>query len=165
MDDLRERIAYLQGLTEGLKLDENKDECRILKQVVGIIADLADEVEDLQVAVEDLEDYLDSFDEQIFDDDDDDDDDELTDFDDDDDDDEDDEDDDDFCCCGDEEIEYVEVECPQCHDIICFESAIIDDEDTIEVTCPNCSKVVFINDGSMPLPKGWEKEREESREE
>lgn len=34
---------------------------------------------------------------------------------------------------------------------------MIDDEDVIEVTCPNCNEVVFVNDGSMPLPKGWEK--------
>ncbi|MGB4504087.1 MAG: CD1247 N-terminal domain-containing protein [Syntrophaceticus sp.] len=151
MDDLRERIAYLQGLSEGLKLDEGKDEGRILKQVVDIIADLVDEVEDLQVAVEDLEDYLDAIDDELFEDDDD-----LIDFDEED-------DDEDFCCC-DDDIDYVEVECPQCHDIICFESDIIDDEDTIEVTCPNCSKVVFVNDGSMPLPEGWEKRDDKPRD-
>lgn len=147
MDDLRERIAYLQGLVEGLKLDEGKDEGRILKQVVDIIADLTDELEDLQVAVEDLEDYMDSFDEELFEEFEDDDDDDELDFD----------DDDEFFCCEDDDIDYVEVECPQCHDIICFESDIIDDEDIIEVTCPNCSKVVFVNDGSMPMPEGWEK--------
>ena len=67
MDDLRERIAYLQGLAEGLKLEEGKDESRILKQVIDIIGDMADEVDDLQIAVEDLEDYLDSFDDDLFD--------------------------------------------------------------------------------------------------
>ena len=61
-------------------------------------------------------------------------------------------------------VDYVEVECPQCHDIICFESDIVDDEDIIEVTCPNCSKVVFVNDGSMPLPEGWEKGENEPQE-
>ncbi len=142
MDDLRERVAYLQGLVEGLKLDKGKDEGRILKQVVDIIADLTDEIEDLQVTVVDLEDYLDSFDEELFEDDG-----EL------------DIDDEGFFCC-DDDIDYVEVECPQCHDIICFESDIIDDEDTIEVTCPNCTKVVFVNDGSMPMPEGWEKGEE-----
>lgn len=152
MDELRERIAYLQGLAEGLKLEEGKDEARILSQVIDIIADLADEVEDLQVALEDLEDYVDSFDDELFEDDDDediDDEDEIE---------------DDFYCCEDDDIEYVEVECPQCHDIICFESDIIDDEDIIEVTCPNCSKVVFVNDGSMPLPEGWEKRDGETRD-
>ncbi len=146
MDELRERIAYLQGLAEGLKLEEGKDESRILSQVIDIIADLADEMEDLQVAVEDLEDYVDSFDDELFEDD--------LDIDDD-------EEDDDLCCCEDDDIDYVEVECPQCHDIICFESDIIDDEDIIEVTCPNCSKVVFVNDGSMPLPEGWERGNDE----
>ncbi|MDD2555513.1 MAG: AraC family transcriptional regulator [Syntrophaceticus sp.] len=151
MDELRERTAYLQGLTEGLKLDEGKDEQRILKQIVDIIADLTDEVEDLQVSVEDLEDYLECFDDELFDDDDDD----EIDLD----------DDDDECELLDDDITYVEVECPQCHDIICFESEIIDDEDIIEVTCPNCTKVVFVNDGSMSLPEDWEKKNDgEERE-
>ena len=153
MDELRERIAYLQGLAEGLKLEEGKDEARILSQVIDIIADLADEVEDLQVALEDLEDYVDSFDDEFFEDDEDidDEDDEIE--------------DDDFCCCEEDDIDYVEVECPQCHDIICFESDIVDDEDIIEVTCPNCNKVVFVNDGSMPLPEGYQKrDDEESRD-
>lgn len=149
MDELRERIAYLQGLAEGLKLDEGKDEQRILKQIVDIIADLTDGVEDLQISVEDLEDYLECFEDELFDDDDDDD---EIDFDD---------DDDDEYELLDEDINYVEVECPQCHDIICFESEIIDDEDIIEVTCPNCAKVVFVNDGSMPLPAGGVEQDEE----
>lgn len=152
MDELRERIAYLQGLAEGLKLEEGKDESRILSQLIDIIADLADEVEDLQVALEDLEDYVDSFDDELFEDD--------EDFDD-----EDDEIEDDDYCCDEDDIDYVEVECPQCHDIICFESDIVDDEDIIEVTCPNCNKVVYVNDGSMPLPEGYEKkDHEETRD-
>ena len=145
MDELRERIAYLQGLTEGLKLDEGKDEQRILKQLVDIIADLTDEVEDVQIAVEDLEDYLESFDDDLFDD--------EIDF-------EEVDDEEEFDILEDDDgIDYVEVECPQCRDIICFESDIINDEDIIEVTCPNCSKVVFVNDGSMTLPGDWEKKK------
>ncbi len=143
MDDLRERVAYLQGLVDGLKLEEGNDESRILKMVVDVIADLTDEMDILQISLEDLEDYVDTFDDEIFEDD------EL-DF-----------DDDDYFCLEDDDIEYVEIECPQCHDIICFESEIIDDEDVIEVTCPNCDKVVFVNDGSMPMPEGWEKGEED----
>lgn len=157
MNDLRERVAYLQGLAEGLKLEEGNKEAKIIRHIIDILADLVDEVENLHVAQEDLESYLESLDEDLFD-------------------------------TGEEEVEevgdvaaegeggegeegvgelskdelnYIEAECPKCHDIICFEEDIINDEDVVEVTCPNCNEVVFVNDGSMPLPKGYEVKQEE----
>jgi hypothetical protein len=150
VNDIREQIAYLQGLAEGLKLDEGQDEARIIKQIIDIIADLTDEIEELRVAVEDIEDYMECLDEELFEEMEDvvefgtADDEEL------------------FCCTCDGDIDYVEVECPQCHDIICFESDIVDDEDLIEVTCPNCNKVVFVNDGSMPIPEKLKRKDEEA---
>lgn len=152
MEDLRERIAYLQGLTEGLKFEEGGEETRIIKQIIDILGDLVDEVEELRAAQEDLEDYLESLDEDLYGDDDDDDW-EL----------EEDEDEgkgalderesDEEFTEDDEEFEFVEVECPRCHDIICFDADIVDEEDIIEVTCPNCNEVVYVNDGSMPPPQ------------
>ncbi|AFV11852.1 transcriptional regulator AraC family [Thermacetogenium phaeum DSM 12270] len=153
VDDLREKIAYLQGLAEGLKLEEGSDEAKIIKQIIDVLADLTDEVEELQVAVEDLEDYLD---EELFVEEEEDEEEcEGDEF----------EDEDDDVYDNADDIDYVEVECPQCHDIICFESDIVDDEDVIEVTCPNCNKVVYVNDGSMPLPKGWKKKEEDREQE
>jgi hypothetical protein len=171
MDDLRKRIAYLQGLVEGLKLEEGKDEARVIKQMIDILADLIDKVEEVEAAQEDLEDYLESIDEDLDDDDedgdddDDDDDDDDEDGDDDDDGDEDDdlddedkngadEDDDELGSISKEELNYVEVECKNCHDIICFEEDLLHDDDIVEITCPNCNQVIFVNDGSMPLPEG-----------
>lgn len=151
MDDLRKRIAYLQGLVEGLKLDEGKDEARVIKQMIDILADLIDKVEEVEAAQEDLEDYLESIDEDLDDDDDDGDEDEDLD-------DEDkngaDEDDDELGSISKEELNYVEVECKNCHDIICFEEDLLHDDDIVEITCPNCNQVIFVNDGSMPLPEG-----------
>ncbi|MGB9793223.1 MAG: CD1247 N-terminal domain-containing protein [Thermacetogeniaceae bacterium] len=150
MEDLRERIAYLQGLAEGLKLEEGREEAKVIKQIIDILADLIDEVEELRAAQEDLEDYLDSIDEELFGD--------EEDFEE-----EDEEEDDNTSSedeCDDEceedyedEIEYVEVECPKCHDIVCFDADIVDEEEIIEVTCPNCNEVVYVNDGSMPPPQ------------
>jgi len=58
MSDLRERIAYLQGLAEGLKLAEGDQKDKIIREVISVLADFVDELENLQVAVEDLEMYL-----------------------------------------------------------------------------------------------------------
>jgi ribosomal protein S27E len=165
LDDLRERIAYLQGLAEGLKLEEGKDEARILKQMIDILAGLIDKVDDIEASQEDLEDYLESIDEDLYDDEDDagdeddgeaEDDEEAEDDNDEADEDEDDGEDDggELSSVAGEELNYVEVECKNCHDIICFEEELLYDDDIVEITCPNCNQVVFVNDGSMPLPEG-----------
>jgi hypothetical protein len=57
-------------------------------------------------------------------------------------------------------VNYVEVECKNCHDIICFEEELLHDEEIIEIACPNCNQVVFVNDGSMPPPDAYEKAKE-----
>jgi phage FluMu protein Com len=149
VEDLRKKIAYLQGLAEGLKMNEGEDEARIIKQLIDVVADLVDQVDDLQAAQEDMEDYLDSIDEEIYGEEEDDD--QIEEFGPGDDEDDEAEDDDEGVF--DDDIDYVEVECPKCKDIICFEAGIVDDEDVIEVTCPNCNEVVYVNDGSMPRPK------------
>ena len=42
---------------------------------------------------------------------------------------------------------FVEMECPECHQVVYFDTSILDSEDDIEVTCPNCDSVVFVNSG------------------
>lgn len=162
MDDLRERIAYLQGLAEGLKFEEGKEEAKVLKQMIDILSDLIDKVEEVQAAQEDLEDYLESIDEDLYGDEDEtEEDDEELEIENGEDEDEteveiedEDEEDDELGSTSEEELNYVEVECKNCHDIICFEEDLLYDDDIIEITCPNCNQVVFVNDGSMPLPQG-----------
>ena len=61
-------------------------------------------------------------------------------------------------------MNYIEVECKNCHDIICFEEDLLYDEDIVEITCPNCNQVVFVNDGTMPLPEGAGKARKKRPE-
>ena len=46
----------------------------------------------------------------------------------------------------DEDDDMVDVECPNCHEQVCFDASILYDDDLIEVTCPNCGAVVFVND-------------------
>lgn len=146
MEDLRERIAYLQGLAEGLKFAEGDEQSRVIKKIIDILGDLVDEVEELRVGQEDIEDYLDNLEEDLYGDEDEEC--EIEEADD-----ADGEDEECGCGCQDEDVEYVEVECPKCHDTICFEEDVLDDDDLIEVTCPNCNEVVYINDGSMPEPR------------
>ncbi|MCR6545966.1 AraC family transcriptional regulator [Dehalobacterium formicoaceticum] len=133
MKDLKQQIAYLQGLAEGLGISEETKEGKVIKQIINVLEEMALSITDLEMQQSEMEDYLEGID------------DDLTDLEDDfyDEDDEDDDEDD---------TDYVEVKCPNCNDIVCFDADILEDDDLIEVTCPHCDEVVYINDGSYDDP-------------
>ncbi len=122
MKNIKEKVAYLQGLVQGLNIDETTKEGRVLTAIVDVLDEMADQLDEIETAQSDLEEYVESIDEDLYD---------LE-----------------GDILGDDfdEEEMVEVECPGCKEIVCFESDIIDDEDLIEVTCPNCDEVVYVND-------------------
>lgn len=132
---LAEKAAYLKGLMDGIKLDTEKDENRLLKAVVDLLQDMAvsiDDLEDNAIAVSDeldeIEENLDAIDEFLMDEDEDDEDDDYMDYDD--------EDDYDF---GDEDYDYgedpvYEVTCPKCGEVHQFS-----EKDLLEGSKP-CSK-------------------------
>lgn len=129
MKELKEQVAYLQGLAEGLCIAEDTKEGKVIKQIIKIIENMVSSIDDIKVQQSDMETYLESIDDDLND--------LEEDF-------YDEEDDDD--------TDYVEVKCPGCNDIVCFDSEILEDEDLVEVTCPRCNEVVFINDGSYDDP-------------
>lgn len=125
MRDLRSKVAYLQGLSAGMNLESDSREGRILNGIIEVLDEFAQSIKEMETAQDQLEDYLESIDEDLF---------HLeegvySDSED-----------------TEEEGEYLEVDCPRCGEVVCFDSDIMEDEDTVEVTCPNCDEVVFIND-------------------
>ena len=130
---LSEKAAYLKGLMDGMKLDTEKDENRLLSSVIDLLQELAGSVDDLEenaIAVSDeldeIEDDLDAIDEFLMDYDEDEDD-----FDDDD---YDDEDDFDF----DEDVMY-EVTCPKCGEVEqVSETELLDGA----IHCPKCGELL-----------------------
>ena len=142
---ISEKSAYLKGLMDGLKLNTESDEGKMIAAIVDLLGDVTKKltaVEDTTIAISDeldeIEEDLDAIEDFILDEDDDDydydDDDDDDDFDFDDDDDYDDEGFD----FGDEDSTIYEVECA-CGEIIDF------DEETLEkgsMTCPNCGETL-----------------------
>ena len=125
--EITEKVAYLKGLADGLGLDPETKEGKILIAIIDVLDDMALELEDmkdlqeelaegLDVVSEDLEDVEDI----IYDDYDEDDEDE----------DEDDEDEDESEEC------YVTT-CPSCEEEIFFDETILEEG---EVICPNCGE-------------------------
>ncbi len=136
---ISEKSAYLKGLMDGLKLNTETDEGKMIASIVDLLGDLTKKVTDIEdttIAISDeldeIEDDLDAIEDFLLDEEDEDDydydEDEL---------DEDDYEDESFEY-GDEDSIIYEVECA-CGNIIDF------DEETLEagsMICPNCGETL-----------------------
>ena len=141
---LSEKSAYLKGLMEGLKLNTESNEGKMIASIVDLLGDVTKRVGDIEettIAISDeldeIEEDLDAIEDYILDDEDDEDwDDE--DWDEDDTDELDDEESDEGFEFGDEDTTIYEVECA-CGEVIDF------DEETLEkgsIVCPNCGETL-----------------------
>ena len=120
--NIKEKIAYLQGLTKGLEVDTDSREGRVMAGIIDVLEDMAQSIYNLEEYVETIDGDLFDLEEDIYED--------VADTD-----------------TEEDYEEFIEVECPKCHENVYFESDIMEDEDVIEVTCPSCDEVVFVNDG------------------
>ena len=138
---IAEKSAYLKGLMDGLKLNTESDEGKMISAIVDLLGDMAKRITDIEettIAISDeldeIEEDLDAIEDFIMDDEDDMED--WEDYEDDEwDEDEDYEEGFDF---GDEDSTIYEVECA-CGEIINF------DEETLEqgsMVCPNCGETL-----------------------
>ena len=117
--DICEKISYIKGLAEGLELDANTKEGKILEALIDLLGDVTAEICEIEDVVEEMGEQIDAVDEDlslveeiVYD-----------------------EDDCDCDCCDDDEL--YEVECPKCHDTVYL------DEDMLEegvIECPNCGE-------------------------
>ena len=138
---ITEKAAYLKGLMDGLNLDTEKAEGKLISAIVELLGDVTkklSDVEDTTIAISDeldeIEEDLDAIEDYILDEEDEDDFDDYDDFDDDDFDDYEDEGFD----YGDEDTTIYEVKCV-CGNVIAF------DEDTLEegsIICDNCGETL-----------------------
>ena len=136
---ISEKSAYLKGLMDGLKLDTETAEGKMIAAIVDLLGDVTKKltnVEDTTIAISDeldeIEEDLDAIEDFIMDEEDEDyEDDDYEDFDDE----EYDEEGFDF---GDEETTIYEVECA-CGEIINFDEEVLEKG---SMTCPNCGETL-----------------------
>jgi len=126
MSNLSDRVAYLKGLAEGMEIAEDSKLGKLVVAMIDVLGETAEEIKRLESKHEELDEYVDSIDEDLA---------EveeiLFDEEDDDDDEEDDEDDD----------ELIECECPHCSNTIYFDAESFDLAE--DHNCPNCGKPLF----------------------
>lgn len=119
-----ESLGYLKGLIDGLDLDANKKETKVIKAIVDVLENLATDVDDMTEGLELVGEQIDAVDEDLAD---------LEEY----------VYDDDDCDCGcdccDDDCDEYEVECPNCGETI-----TVDDETVMQgkFECPNCGEVL-----------------------
>ena len=137
---ISEKSAYLKGLMDGLSLNTETDEGKMISAIVDLLGDMAKRISDIEettIAISDeldeIEEDLDAIEDFIMDDEDDyDDDDDMEYWDDED---EDYEEGFDF---GDEDSTIYEVECA-CGEIINFDEEVLEQG---SMKCPNCGELL-----------------------
>ena len=135
--ELNKKAAYLQGLVNGLGVDETTKEGRIIKAMSALLGEMADAIagmdEDLTRAydqINDLSEELEDLEADLYEDEDDEEPDEAEDADDEDADDADDANDDDIAS-----EPFYEVACPNCGETVYVSE---DDLDAGEANCAHC---------------------------
>ncbi len=113
---ISEKAAYIKGLADGLKLDVNTAEGKVISELLNLVSDMADELADIREDATQLRDYVEELDddlalveEDLYDD---------GEFEDED------------------EPAFFEATCPTCGETICFDDSI----DPEDVACPNCGE-------------------------
>ncbi len=122
-----EKVAYIKGLAEGMELDETTKEGKLLKAILEVLGDMAEDAADLEDYVAELSEQVDAVDEDlssleevVYE--------EL---------------DDEFdcdcdCdCCDDWDEDLYDVTCPNCK-----EEFEVDEETLLDgsIECPNCGE-------------------------
>ena len=124
---ITEKCAYLKGLAEGMKLDADKPEVKLINAIIDLLDEVTVAIDEIDDDLETLNDYIEEVDEDLgmveellYDDDDCD----CCDC----------EDDDCDCCdcCDDEDM--ICAMCPACGEQICFDDSV----DPSDIECPAC---------------------------
>ena len=125
MSKLTDKVSYLKGLADGMKLNMDKDANKLIMEILGVLGEFADEMQAMTDAHDELNEYVESIDDDLADL-------EETLFGDE----EEDEDD------GDIEVDdIITYACPECGHEIEFRA---DDVDLSEdYLCPACGKPIF----------------------
>lgn len=156
---LTEKMSYLQGLLDGLEIDDSTKEGKALLQMADVMQEMVMYVEDLQSQVDELTELCDIIDEDLGTVEE-----ELYDFD------ECDCDEcecDDDCCEDDDDYEFdeddelYEVTCPSCGDTILLDESIIEEG---SMNCPNCDELLEFDYDNLTI-EDFESSAEESDEE
>ena len=136
--EITEKVAYLKGLAEGMELDTEKKEGKLIAAIIDVLDDIALELEAMKDYADELGDGLDAVSADLED---------VEDivFGEDEDVEDDFEDEDDEDCYA--------TTCPTCEETIYFDESVLEDG---EVVCPNCGEKLEFELEEEPADGGEE---------
>ena len=147
MSRISEKVAYLDGLMDGMNIKDDKY-AKLFTAIVDTLDVIAEEISDhedildgLEDSVDEIFENLDEYDEMLFDDEDEDDE----------------EDEDDKFDPEDLEDDFYEVVCPNCGETIYFDEDMLDSPDGL--ICPNCNEPI-----DLRIPEKLSDEEEDKDE-
>ncbi|MDQ2085298.1 hypothetical protein RBH29_02455 [Herbivorax sp. ANBcel31] len=124
MGYVKERVAYLKGLAEGMKIDDSTNEGKLLKEMIEVLDDIANSVVDVEEVQDHLGDQVDNIDEDLA---------EIE-----------------RILYDDYEYEYededglvAEIECPHCHSTVQLTEEMLDNEED-SFKCTDCGKDIVV---------------------
>ncbi len=146
MADLRRRVSHLVSLAERYDVGSRSREGKIIEEMIGVLRDLALDVEEVAVNQAEIEDFLEELDgdlldveEEVYNDDED----GMTDFN---------VEDDDTLMNEElvndqkeEDASYIALECPLCHQESSYNHRLFS-RDGVQLSCPHCGNVIFDSD-------------------
>jgi len=139
MENLNEKVAYLKGFLKGSDLDLTTSEGKILKEIIEVLEDAAEEIENLKEEQAEIAEYVDILDEDLS---------ELE----------------EEFYGEDEEEAFLEMTCPNCGETIYLEPELFEEEE-VSLTCPNCGEEIFLEeeerDNFIDLAQGEDEEDED----
>lgn len=139
MENLNEKVAYLKGFLKGSDLDLTTSEGKILKEIIEVLEDVAEEIENLKEEQAEIAEYVDILDEDLS---------ELE----------------EEFYGEDEEEAFLEMTCPNCGETIYLEPELFEEEE-VSLTCPNCGEEIFLEeeegDNLIDLAQGEDEEDED----
>jgi DNA-directed RNA polymerase subunit RPC12/RpoP len=116
MSYISERVAFIKGLAEGMKIDETTNEGKLFTAIIDVLDDISLAIEDVEEIQDEMGEQVDGIDEDLA---------ELekTVYD------------------VEDEIEFEEIECPYCGEEIEVDLDLID-EDASAIECPHCHQKI-----------------------
>ncbi|OPX43457.1 hypothetical protein CLHUN_26040 [Ruminiclostridium hungatei] len=116
MSYISERVAFIKGLAEGMKIDDTTNEGKLLTAIIDVLDDISLAIEDVEEIQDEMGEQVDGIDEDLA---------ELE----------------KTVYEQEDDIEFEEIQCPYCGEEIEVDLELID-EDAESIECPHCHQKI-----------------------
>ncbi len=116
MSYISERVAFIKGLAEGMKMDDSTNEGKLLNAIIDVLEDMSLAIDDIEEIQDEVCEQVDGIDEDLA---------ELE----------------KVVYDEEDELDFEEIDCPYCGETIEVDLDMID-EDAETIECPHCHEKI-----------------------